>query len=732
MSEGLKMSRRQFIKTSTLAGGGLLLACHLPFGTRDAVAAGETIFAPNAFLRIGSDESVTVIVNKSEMGQGVYTSLPMLLAEELCCDWRRVTFQASPVAPEYNHAQYGPLMVTGGSSSVRSEWSRLSLAGAAAREMLVSAAAQQWKIDPATCRAENGIVHGPGGKQLSYGKLAARAAKLPVPKEPKLKSGAKKILGKPLHRLDSPAKINGTAIFGIDVRVPDMLTAVIARPPVFGGKLKSFDAAKAKAVPGVQSVVAVDAGVAVVADGYWPALKGRELLEIVWDEGEGARISTPAMREEYARLAATPGLVARKNGDAPAVLAKAQAKLEAEFEVPYLAHATMEPLNCFVDLKRDSCLIRTGSQFQTGDRNAAAAAAGLKPEQVTFETTFLGGGFGRRACPGSEHIIEAVQVAKAVKRPVKVIRSREDDMRAGYYRPMWFDKIAACLDEQGLPLAWHHRIVGQSIIAGTPFESGMVKNGIDDTSVEGAADTPYAIPNLQVELHSPKNAVPVLWWRSVGHSHTAFVMETFLDELAHKAGKDPYQYRRLLLGNHPRVLQVLDTAAKKASWGKPLPKGRGRGIAVHESFGSFVAQVAEVSVDSKGQLKVHRVVCAVDCGRYVNPDTVKAQMESGITFGLSAALYGAITLKNGRVEQSNFNDYPLVRMEAMPRVEVHIIKSSEPPGGVGEPGVPPTAPAVANALFAAIGVRVRSLPLTPEKIKAAVKVDRNITQSAAS
>jgi isoquinoline 1-oxidoreductase beta subunit len=305
-------------------------------------------------------------------------------------------------------------------------------------------------------------------------------------------------------------------------------------------------------------------------------------------------------------------------------------------------------------------------------------------------------------------------------------------MRAGYYRPMWFDKIAACLDEQGLPLAWHHRIVGQSIIAGTPFESGMVKNGIDDTSVEGAADTPYAIPNLQVELHSPKNAVPVLWWRSVGHSHTAFVMETFLDELAHKAGKDPYQYRRLLLGNHPRVLQVLDTAAKKASWGKPLPKGRGRGIAVHESFGSFVAQVAEVSVDSKGQLKVHRVVCAVDCGRYVNPDTVKAQMESGITFGLSAALYGAITLKNGRVEQSNFNDYPLVRMEAMPRVEVHIIKSSEPPGGVGEPGVPPTAPAVANALFAAIGVRVRSLPLTPEKIKAAVKVDRNITQSAAS
>lgn len=720
MSGGTKMSRRQFMKVSALAGGGLLLACHLPFGMRDAEAAGEAPFAPNAFLRIGADESVTVIVNKSEMGQGVYTSLPMLVAEELCCDWKKVTFQASPVAPEYNHAQFGPLMVTGGSSSVRSEWSRLSLAGAAAREMLINAAAQQWRVDAASCRAENGMILGPGGKRLSFGALAAAAAKLPVPKEPRLKSGAKTLLGKPLHRLDSPAKINGSAVFGIDVTAPGMHVAVIARPPVFGGRVKSFDATKALAIAGVAQVVAVDAGVAVVASGFWPALKGRNLLEIVWDEGAGAAVSTAAMREEYARLSATPGVVARKDGDAPGVLAEARKRFEVEYEVPYLAHAPMEPLNCFAEIRAESAVIRTGSQFQTVDRNAAARIAGLKDEQVTLETTFLGGGFGRRACTGSDFVSEAAQVAKAVGVPVKVIRTREDDMRAGYYRPMWYDRVAACLDKKGMPLAWHHRIVGQSIIAGTPFEAAMVKDGIDDTSVEGAANTPYAIPNLQVELHSPRNPVTVLWWRSVGHSHTAFVMESFLDELAQAAGKDPYQYRRALLKKHPRTLKVLETAAKKAGWGTPLPAGHGRGIAVHESFGSFIAQVAEVSLDATGAVKVHRVVCAVDCGRIVNPDTIKAQMESGITFGLSAALYGAITLKDGRVEQGNFDSYPLVRMPAMPKVEVHIISSTEAPGGIGEPGVPPTAPAVANALFAASGARVRSLPLTAAKIKTAL------------
>lgn len=721
MSKEPKMTRRQFIKNGALLGGGLVLACHLPLGRRDAQAATEIDFAPNAYLRIGRDGGVTVIVNKSEMGQGVYTSLPMLVAEELCCDWKKVKFRPSPVAPEYNHAQFGPLMVTGGSSSVRSEWNRLSLAGAAAREMLVAAAAGEWQVDPASCRAENGFVISPSGARLSFGKLVDKAAQLPVPKEPKLKSGKKSLLGTAVSRLDSPAKINGSAVFGIDVQAPGMLTAVIARPPVFGGKVAGFNADKARALPGVRGVVSVDAGVAVAADDFWQALKGRELLEITWDDGKWGDISTPAMREEYAKLALTPGLIARKEGDAAALLAINPDKIEAIFELPYLAHAPMEPLNCFVDLKNDSCLIRTGSQFQTVDRGAAARVAGLKPEQIVLETTFLGGGFGRRACTGSDFVIEATQVAKALGVPVKVIRTREDDMRAGYYRPMWYNRVEVCLDKKGYPLAWHHRIVGQSIIAGTPFEAAMVKDGIDNTSVEGAADTPYNIPNLQVELHSPKNGVPVLWWRSVGHSHTAFVMETLMDDLARKAGKDPYQYRRTLLAKHPRHLKVLQTVAAKAGWGKPLPKGRGRGIAVHESFGSFIAQVAEVSLDKNGSIKVHRVVCAVDCGRIVNPDTIKAQMESGIIFGLSAALYGAITLKNGRVEQGNFDTYPLVRLAAAPKIEVHIVASNEAPGGVGEPGVPPIAPAVANALFALSGTRVRTLPMTPGAIKAAMK-----------
>lgn len=718
MSANKGMTRREFITASALAGGGLLLACHLPFGRRAAMAATGSAFAPNAFLRIAPDGRVTVIVNKSEMGQGVYTALPMLVAEELCCDWRKVTFLASPVAPEYNRVG-APIMVTGGSSSVRSEWERLSLAGAAAREMLIAAAAREWKVAPSACRSENGTVIGPAGKKLGFGALAAKAATLPVPKNPKLKGGASSLLGKPLHRLDSPAKINGAAIFGIDVSAPGMLTCVIARPPVFGARVKAFDAAKAMSLPGVRQVVAVEAGMAVVADGFWPALKGREALAVEWDEGDGAVISTPAMRADYARLAETPGLVARREGDAATALAAAARRFDAEYEVPYLAHATMEPLNCFVDLKADSRLIRTGSQLQTVDRDAAARVAGLKPEQVTLETTFLGGGFGRRACAASDFVVEAVQVAKAVKKPVKVIWSRGDDMRGGYYRPMWYDRISACLDDRGMPLAWRHRIVGQSIVAGTPFETAMVKDGIDRTSVEGAGDTSYDIPNLQVELHTTKNRVPVLWWRSVGYSHTTFVMESFLDELAHAAGQDPCQYRRTLLKKHPRILNVLEIAARESGWGTPLPKGRGRGVAVQASFGSYVAQAAEVSLDPKGQVTVHRVVCAVDCGKVVNPDTVKAQMESGIAFGLSAALFGAITLKNGRVEQGNFDSYPLVTMNTMPEVEVHIVASSDPPGGVGEPGVPPIAPAVANALFAATGIRVRSLPLTPEKVLAA-------------
>ena len=653
------------------------------------------------------------------MGQGVYTSLPMLVAEELDCDWGSIRVAASPVAPAYNHTTFG-MMVTGGSSSVWSEWERLSAAGASARQMLVLAAARTWKVSPDSCRTENGWVLGPAGKRLGYGELAAQAAQLTVPKEVVLKDPKDyRLLGKPIRRTDTPAKTAGSAPFGIDVRVPGMLTAVIARPPVFGATLKSMAATRSKQVPGVRRVVAIPAGVAVVADSFWQARMGRDQLELVWDEGPGSRLSTPELRAEYARLAATPGVVARREGDATGALSGAARVLRAEYQVPYLAHSPMEPLNCFVDLKRDSCLIRTGSQFQTVDRNAAAKAAGLKPEQVTLETVFLGGGFGRRGNPASDFVIEAVQVAREVKQPVKVVWTREDDIRGGYYRPMWHDRISAGLSADGKLTAWRHTIVGQSILTGTSFESALVKNGIDDTSVEGAADLPYSIPNLLVELHSTRNAVPVLWFRSVGHSHTAFVVEGFLDEVAHALGKDPYHFRQELLAGHPRHLGVLNAAARMADWGTALPKGHGRGIALHESFKSLVAQVAEVSLDPGEGIVVHRVFCAIDCGKIVNPDLIAAQMESGIAFGLSAALYGAITLKRGRVEQSNFDSYPMLRLDATPRVEVQIVKCTEKPGGVGETGVPPIAPAVANALFAAAGVRLRTLPMTPERVAAA-------------
>ncbi|GFE58065.1 xanthine dehydrogenase family protein molybdopterin-binding subunit [Geobacter sp. AOG1] len=717
MSEIIKLSRRDFLKTGAVLGGGLVLGCYLPFGNSAGAADPATTFAPNAFIRVGSDDTVTLIINKSEMGQGVYTSLPMLIAEELACDWKMIRIEAAPVDPVYNHTVFG-LQVTGGSTSVRTEWERLSKAGATAREMLVAAAAKQWKVDPATCRAENGFVLHSGGKKLSYGQLADRTAKLPVPKEVRLKDPARyTIVGKPRHRLDSPAKIDGTAVFGIDAQLPGLLTAMVARPPVFGGKVASFTADKAKKVPGVVDVVQVPSGVAVIATGFWPAKKGRELLEIVWDDGPEGGLATPALRERYASLAQSPGLVARKEGEPAQAVRQAAKQLTAEFETPFLAHAPMEPLNCCVDLKSDRCNIWTGTQFQTVDRNSAAEVAGLKPEQVHLHTTFLGGGFGRRANPASDFVREAVHVAKAAGKPVKVIWTRDDDMKGGYYRPFWYDRISAGLDDTGNLTAWQHTIVGQSIIAGTPFEAAMVKNGIDESSVEGAAEIPYAIPNLQVDLHTTKLLVPVLWWRSVGHSHTAFVVESFIDEAAHAAGKDPFAFRRALLAKHPRNRGVLELAAAKADWGKPLPAGHSRGIAVHESFGSFIAQVAEVSVDKKGTIKVHRVVCAIDCGRIVNPDTIRAQMESGIVFGLSAALHGAITFKNGRVEQDNFDGYPVVRMNESPTIEVHIMPSTEPPGGVGEPGVPPIAPAVANGVFAATGVRLRTLPFNTKTLQ---------------
>jgi isoquinoline 1-oxidoreductase subunit beta len=715
-----KICRRDFLKTGLVMGGGLVLgfAFH-PLEPSQGMASAQPSapFVPNAFIRITDDDIVTIICNKSEMGQGVYTSLPMLVAEELECDWSRVRVEPAPVHPAYNHTQWGVIQGTGGSTSIRSEWERFRKAGAAAREMLIAAAAATWQTDRSNCRAENGMVVHSDGRKLSFGRLAAKAGEQPVPKDVPLKDpSAFKIVGKRVHRLDTPDKASGKAVFGLDVAVPGMLTAVIARSPVFGGKAAGFRDEKTRTVPGVRDVIQVPTGVAVIADGFFAAKKGRDYLEIDWDEGEGAKLSTPGQRESYRKMAATPGKTARKDGRADKVMRGARKKLDAEYEVPYLAHAMMEPLNCLVDYRGDSCEIWTGTQSQTSDRNAAASVLGLKPEQVVLHTTLLGSGFGRRANPQSDFVREAAYVAKAVKQPVKVVWTREDDTRGGFYRPMWYDRISASLDAKGRISAWKHTIVGQSILGGTPF-AAMIKDGIDETSVEGASTMPYEIPNVTVDLHSPELPVPVQWWRSVGHSHTAFVVESFIDELAHEAKKDPYEFRRGMLTRHPRNRGVLDLAAEKAGWGKKLPEGRFQGIAQHESFGSFVAQVAEVSVDKDGKVRVHRVVCAVDCGRVVNPDTIEAQMEGGIIFGLSAALYGAITLKNGRPEQSNFHNYKLVRLDEAPAMEVHIVPSREALGGIGEPGVPPIAPAVANAVFAATGKRIRSLPIRPEMLK---------------
>ncbi len=713
MSWIFKLDRRDFLKTGIAFAGGLMLGCY-PRATGPArILGSSSSFSLNAFLAVGVDNSVTVIVNKSEMGQGVYTALPMIVAEELDCDWKGVGVQPAPVAPVYNHTRFGT-QVTGGSTSVRTEWDRLSLAGATARQMLRLAAAQAWKVDVSRLKTENGRVIHPDGRTITYGDLALKAAKLPVPRWVRRKAPSRyTLIGRPIHRLDAPAKVSGKAVFGIDVQPSGMPVALLARAPVFGATLREFNDERTKAVPGVKTVVAVPAGVAVVADGFWQALKGREALQVTWDEGPGARLSTEGIRRRYTALARTPGVPARREGNVAVALAEADRTLEAEFEVPFLAHAPMEPLNCCVELRPDGCDIWTGTQMQTGDRDTAARITGLAPEKVRLHTTYLGGGFGRRANPASDFVAEAAQVATALGGPVKVIRTREDDMRAGYYRPMCRHRLVAGIDRHGRLTAWRQTIVCQSIMAGTLF-SGMVKGGIDPTSVEGSADLPYAVANLLVDLHSPTLPVPVQWWRSVGHSHAAFAVESFMDELAHATEQDPVAFRTgLLQEHHPRHLGVLALAAQKAGWGTPPATGRGRGVAVHASFGSYVAQVAEVSVEPAGRIRVHRVVCAVDCGRLVNPDTIAAQMESAIVFGLTAALKGAITLENGRVQQGNFDDYPLLRIDETPQVEVYIVPSTEPPGGIGEPGVPPIAPAVANAVFAATGERLRSLPLRP-------------------
>ncbi|HMM65422.1 MAG TPA: xanthine dehydrogenase family protein molybdopterin-binding subunit [Dokdonella sp.] len=708
-------SRRRFLATSATLAGGLVIACFVPLGGRRLFAqeGGQPAappMDPNAFVHIGSDDAVTIVLKHSEMGQGVWTSIPMVVADELDCDWARVRVENAPNAQVYANNAFG-IQGTGGSTSTLESFGQMREAGAMARAMLINAAAQQWKIEPSTCRTENGMVIS-GTRKARYGELAEAAARLKAPEKVALKDPAKwTLIGKPTRRLDSLAKVTGSAGFGIDVQRPGLLVGVVARAPVFGGKVRSFDASAAKAVAGVVDVVQVPSGIAVLGKHFWAAKKGREALVIDWDLGEGASLSSEAMRADYRKLADGRGLVAKTAGDVDAALKAPGKRIEADYEVPFLAHAPMEPLNCTVEIGANGCEIWTGTQFQGIDQGVVAQILGIEPGQVKIHTQFLGGGFGRRANPQSDFIAEAVQVAKAANKPVKIIWTREDDIHGGYYRPMWLSRFSAALGEDGKPAAWSHTIVGQSIIAGTPFEPAFIKDGIDGSSVEGAADSPYlaGIPAHRVDLHTAKSPIPVLWWRSVGHSHTGFVVESFVDELAHAAKADPLAYRRMLLPSDSRNLRALELAAKEFGWGKPLPKGRAAGLAVHESFGSHVAQVAEVSVED-GKIRVHRVVCAIDCGPVVNPMTIEAQMQSAIAFGLGAALHSKITFKDGKVEQGNFNDYLVLRLDEMPKVEVHIVKSTEKMGGVGEPGLPPIAPAVANAVFALTGKRLRSLP----------------------
>jgi isoquinoline 1-oxidoreductase beta subunit len=720
--EIINLSRRGFLK----AGAGLTLGVAVPSlaqragpGQGGGVAAGT--FEPNAFVRIGTDNTVTVIVKHLEMGQGTYTGLPTLVAEELDADWGQIRVEGAPAdASRYNNLFFGTMQGTGGSTAMANSFEQMRKAGAAARAMLLAAAAARWNVAPDSITIARGaVVHPATGRKTNFGQLAASAAKLPVPQEVQLKDPKDfALIGRRVTRTDSRAKSNGTAIYTQDVKLPGMLTALIAHPPRFGGKPKSFDAAKAKAVRGVVDVVAIPQGVAVLANDFWSAKKGRDALAVEWEESGAFKLGSAEIMAEYKNLAATPGLPARKEGDPAGAFERAAKTLEAAYEFPYLAHACMEPMNCVVKLSADACEIWNGEQFQSIDQPEVAAVLGMKPEQVKLNMLFAGGSFGRRANPHADYVVEAVQIAKAIegRAPVKLVWTREDDMRAGHYRPMYYHALKAGLDAQGNVIAWQHRIVGQSILAGTAFEGMMVKDGIDATSVEGAANLPYAVPNLGVELHSPKMGVPVQWWRSVGSTHTAFSTETFLDELAAAAGKDPYQVRRALLAKSPRHKAVLEMAATEADWSTPLVSARvgdrrGRGIAVHESFNTVVAQVAEVTVRRDGSYRVDRVMCAVDCGLAVNPDVIRAQMESGIVYGLTAAMHGAITLKDGVVEQSNFHDYMPLRMNEMPRIGVYIVRSTEKPTGVGEPATPVIAPAVANALFAATGKPIRSLPI---------------------
>jgi isoquinoline 1-oxidoreductase beta subunit len=716
------LSRRTFLKLTTIAGTGLTLGAVLPAcstgSDSDQAASGAPLVTP--FVRVGPDNSVTLICKHVEAGQGVWTGLAAVVAEELDAAWSQMRVESAPAqVPQYGNFAFDPkgsVQGTGGSTAMANSWVQLREAGAAARAMLVAAAAQKWKVAASEITVSEGVVAHSSGKKATFGELASDASKQAVPKEVKLKDpGEFKIVGRDkLPRLDSQAKSTGKQQFAIDVMLPGMMTAVVQRPPRFGAKVKSVDDTAAKAVPGVVDVVQIPRGVAVVARDTHAAKKGREALKVEWDESAAETRGTQELMAEFKRLASSKeALTALKHGDAASGLKGAAKIVKADFEMPYLAHAPMEPLTAACRLSADKCEIWAGVQFHTVDQMNAALASGLKPEQVTLHTLAAGGTFGRRATTDSDYISEVASIAKATggKYPVRLVWTREDDITGGRYRPLNFHRITAGVGKDGKVVGFEQRVVGQSLVIGTPFE-GMVKEGVDPAAVEGSAPEQYAIENAHVTWTNPKVGVPVLWWRSVGHTHMAFSKEVMIDELAEAAKQDPVAFRLALLEKHPRQAAVLKLAAEKAGWDKPFDKsnGRGRGVAIQESFGSVVAQVVEVTVKDD-QIVVDRVVCAVDCGIAVTPDVVRAQMESGIGYGLGAALSGAITLTDGRVDQSNFHQYQVLRIDQMPKVvEVHIVPSANPPSGVGEPGTPPIAPAVANAVRMATGVKLHKMP----------------------
>lgn len=719
------VSRRNFLK----AGAALTIAVALPGCSKspntdssatDAIASVDNriLFEPNAFVRIGADNSVMIVAKHLEMGQGVYTGLATIVAEELDADWAQIKVEAAPAdAKRYNNLDWGPYQGTGGSSAIKNSFDQLREAGAAARAMLVQAAANAWSVPVDEINVSAGLISHTNGKQATFGELAEAAAKLEVPKALTLKDPKDyKLIGKQAPRKDSKNKTNGTAVFTQDIQLDNMLVAVVAHPPKFGATVKSVDDKAARSVKGVVNVVTIPTGVAVISDNYWTAKKGRDALKVEWDETNAYQASTDQIIADYKKMVAKPGVIARKDGDALGQLANAKNSVSHEYVFPFLAHAPMEPLNCVIQLKDGQCEVWNGNQLHSVDQFALSTVFGLKPEQVKINTLYAGGSFGRRGNPQSDYLVETATIVKALNtsQPVKLVWSREDDMHGWQYRPIYVHQLRATLDDKGMPSAWHHTIVGQSIAKGTAFEGGMVKDGVDATSVEGAQNLPYAIPNLQVDLHTTNDQVkiPIQWWRSVGSTHTGYATEVFIDQLARTAKQDPIEYRLAMLKNHPKHAGVLRLAAEKAT---AMPKienvKQGRGVAVHESFSTPVAQVVDISIDADNNLKVDRVICAVDCGIAVNPDVIRAQMEGSIGYALAAALTGEITLKDGVVQQNNFDGYPVLRIAEMPKIEVYIVPSAEKPTGVGEPGVPPLAPALANAIYAATGQHITQLPI---------------------